>query len=169
MLQTTNKGTRVKVLRYAVYQGSAPERWQTKEQTKEQSKEQSKEQLEKNIRSKEVKKKRERVKREKRGTKVGNPQKSDGKPSLSALVQFVEEEGLAIDPNRFWSYYEEKNWKGVTDWKERARTWAKTERKPTGETLPDYYTAEQIRDPAPVPATDEQIAEAYQILRKGKQ
>lgn len=49
-------------------------------------------------------------------------------PSLSEVVSFCQEEDLrAIDPERFWNYYESQKWmidgSPLEDWKARARFW----------------------------------------------
>lgn len=51
-------------------------------------------------------------------------------PTLSEIKNFVSEEKLKINPDKFYYYYQSKNWKGISDWKAKAREWNACERKP---------------------------------------
>ncbi len=52
-------------------------------------------------------------------------------PLLSEVREYVEAEGLKIDPEKFWNYYQAVNWtrgkSQITDWKALARTWKQEE------------------------------------------
>lgn len=55
-------------------------------------------------------------------------------PSLDEVEQYVEEKGLAIDARRFFDFYTEGEWhdsggKPVKNWKQKALTWDRRERK----------------------------------------
>ena len=52
-------------------------------------------------------------------------------PSLEEVREYAEEQGMRIDPDRFFDYYEAIDWKKngspVTDWKALERNWARSE------------------------------------------
>lgn len=52
-------------------------------------------------------------------------------PSLEEVREYAEEQGMRIDPDRFFDYYEAIGWKKngspVTDWKALERNWARSE------------------------------------------
>lgn len=105
-LQVTHRGTRVKVLNYAVFQDSAGTGWHADDIAVDTTTDITTDTLLKNIRKKELKK----------NTKKKN--------SFSKKVR---------------------------------------------EELPEYYTADPIRDPDPVPATPQEIEETRKLLQQGKQ
>ena len=168
--QVTHRGTLIKVRKYAVFQDSenlSPHAGEhLGEHSGEQTGEHTGEQQEKKRRSKERKNNRERVEKEKTAPQDQNEQSTAH--TLENIISFVDSEGLNIDPDRFFMYYERKNWQGVTDWKARAKAWNRRERKKTVEELPAYYNAEPIRDPDPIPATPQEIEETRKKLQRGK-
>lgn len=158
--QVTHRGTIVKVLNYAAFQDSENGERRTPVRTAVPTAVRTAVQLEKKERNKEVKNKRERVKKEKNA--------ETGAPSITDIISFCSSEGLNIDPERFFSYYTQRNWDGVTDWRERAKAWNRRERSQRREELPAYYNADPIRNPNPEPATPEEIAEVKKKLQRGK-
>lgn len=42
-------------------------------------------------------------------------------PTVIELVQFIEEQGLNLDPERFYYSHAVNSWSGVTDWREQAK------------------------------------------------
>lgn len=56
-------------------------------------------------------------------------------PSLREVVEFVRIERLDLDPKRFWTYYEEMDWKiegePIASWRALAVSWTKPKRKKT--------------------------------------
>ena len=56
-------------------------------------------------------------------------------PTLEQIKDFLREERIAINAEKFFYYYSAKNWQGVSDWKMKAHEWAATEK--TSETQPD--------------------------------
>lgn len=108
----------------------------------------------KKVRNKEIKKEREA-------------------PTLPEIREFVREEKLTIDPDRFFNFYEGQGWKTaagnqIGDWKAKARAWQSTEKPKRDEVMPDYWNAEPIRDKNPKLATPEEIERVKALLRKGK-
>lgn len=164
--QVTHRGTLVKVHNYAAFQDSENGERRTLDRTNDRTADRTGEQQEKKRRSKERKNNRERVEKEKTTTQDQNEQRTA--PTLENIISFVNSEGLNIDSDRFFMYYERKNWQGVTDWKARAKAWSRRERKKTVEELPAYYNAEPIRDPDPIPATPQEIEETRKKLQRGK-
>lgn len=49
-------------------------------------------------------------------------------PSLSEIADYVHAEGYHFSPERFFTWYEEKNWRGVDDWKKKADLWELSEK-----------------------------------------
>lgn len=58
-------------------------------------------------------------------------------PTLPQVKAFVSEEKLKINPEKFYYYYQNKNWKGISDWKAKVREWNATEKKSESNTS-DY-------------------------------
>jgi biotin operon repressor len=94
-------------------------------------------------------------------------------PTLDEVKQFVKEEGLTIDPARFFNFYESQDWKTssgypIRDWKSKARSWQSSERPKRKEELPDFYNPDPVRDPEPKLATKEEIERVKALLNKGR-
>ena len=57
-------------------------------------------------------------------------------PTLSDVRRFCEENGLAVDPERFWNYYEAIDWKlngqRITNWQALLSNWNRNERGKPG-------------------------------------
>lgn len=64
---------------------------------------------------------RERVERESQLSSPSLP------PTLRDISDFVGEEGLNVDPPKFWKYYNEWGKPFPADWKTRCRRWSETE------------------------------------------
>lgn len=50
-------------------------------------------------------------------------------PDLPEVKEFVSNENLKINPDKFYHYYQGKKWQGVSDWKAKAREWNATEKR----------------------------------------
>lgn len=48
-------------------------------------------------------------------------------PTLSEIKTFISNEKLKINPEKFYYYYQNKKWQGVSDWKAKAKEWNATE------------------------------------------
>lgn len=61
--------------------------------------------------------------------------KEDGKtrPTLSDIKEFVSNENLIINPEKFYYYYQNKKWKGISDWRAKAREWNASEKSQASE------------------------------------
>ncbi len=44
-------------------------------------------------------------------------------PTLDAVREFIEAEGLATDAERFYQWHEARKWKGIQDWQAEVRCW----------------------------------------------
>ena len=70
-------------------------------------------------------------------------------PTLSQVISFVKENGMSFDAQKFFDYYEERNWKGIKDWRKKAREWERSEHRWSNSTpkkkdvLPDYLESEK--------------------------
>lgn len=49
-------------------------------------------------------------------------------PTLSEIKTFVSSEKLKINPEKFYYYYQNKKWQGISDWKAKAKEWNSTEK-----------------------------------------
>lgn len=62
-----------------------------------------------------------------------------GRPnSVEEVRAYVAEKGLSVDPDYFWEYYEDAEWKDVKgkpvkNWKLKARTWSNREKERNGD------------------------------------
>ena len=160
--RVTNRYTQITVINYGFFQ-DLPERGVQRgdQQGDQQSDYQGDQRGDHNRRSKE----REEIKKERRERAA---------PTLDEVKQFVKEEGLTIDPARFFNFYESQDWKTssgypIRDWKSKARSWQSSERPKRKEELPDFYNPEPIRDTEPKLATPEQIEKVKKQIQRGKQ
>jgi transposase len=159
--RVTNRFTQINVINYSFYQDVPDEGGErVTERMTERVTDQMTEQMTPNRRSKE----REEIKKERRERAA---------PTLDEVKQFVKEEGLTIDPARFFNFYESQDWKTssgytIKDWKSKARSWQSSERPKRKEELPDFYNPEPIRDTEPKLATPEEIARVRALLNKGR-
>lgn len=57
------------------------------------------------------------------------------KPSINEIDDYCRERGNAVDPERFWNFYESKGWmvgkSKMKDWKACVRTWEKPDQRQT--------------------------------------
>ena len=76
------------------------------------------------------------------------------KPSIDEVAEYCRERGNAVDPNRFWNFYESKGWmvgkSKMKDWKACVRTWEKPDQrqeqqKPTGRKRYKQSFLEQVK------------------------
>lgn len=55
------------------------------------------------------------------------------KPSIEEVADYCRERGNAVDPERFWNFYESKGWmvgkSKMKDWKACVRTWEKPDQR----------------------------------------
>lgn len=55
------------------------------------------------------------------------------KPSIAEVADYCRERGNAVDPERFWNFYESKGWmvgkSKMKDWKACVRTWEKPDQR----------------------------------------
>lgn len=94
----------------------------------------------------------------KRNKEMKNKRREAQPPTLSEIKEFIEAEKLRTKPERFFEYYQERNWRGITDWKAKAREWDKTEvQRPQQKEIrkvpvPDYMEEKTVK-----PATEEEV------------
>lgn len=142
--QTTNRFHRIKVLNYAFFQD--PDTTSHKQNTNETNNKPNNEPEDAIFIYRNEEKKKRRNKRE------AQP------PTLSEIKEFIEAEKLRTKPERFFEYYQERNWRGITDWKAKAREWDKTEvQRPQQKEIrkvpvPDYMEEKTVK-----PATEEEV------------
>ena len=58
-------------------------------------------------------------------------------PTLKDVKDFCDKEKLKINAEKFFYYYNAKNWDGICDWKSKAREWGTTEKSAK---TPNYAT-----------------------------
>ncbi|MCD7754089.1 MAG: hypothetical protein LUH41_06070 [Clostridiales bacterium] len=85
---------------------------------------------------------------EKGGSTASAPRRAD-RPTREQVFDFLRERGLRVDGERFWNYYQARDWltrngKPV-DWRKRAESWAGTETGLWARTAPPGRTAAQQR------------------------
>lgn len=61
--------------------------------------------------------------------KESNEKTATAVPALSEIKAFVSKEKLKINPEKFYYYYQNKKWKGISDWRAKACEWNATEVK----------------------------------------
>ncbi|MCD7881057.1 MAG: hypothetical protein LUG47_05235 [Clostridiales bacterium] len=85
---------------------------------------------------------------EKDGSTASAPRRAD-RPTREQVFDFLRERGLQVDGERFWNYYQARDWltrngKPV-DWRKRAESWAETETGLWARTAPPGRTPAQQR------------------------
>lgn len=69
-------------------------------------------------------------------------------PTLEEVQAYAQEIGSHVDPERFWNYYNEKNWmtgnEPVNDWKAIFQKWSNTERPKKYTTAAEYHPPSKI-------------------------
>lgn len=88
-----------------------------------------------------------------RNEEMKNRRKREAQPpTLSEIKEFIEAEKLRIKPERFFGYYQERNWRGISNWKQKAREWDENEvQRPQAKEIrkvpvPDYMDPEKVRE-----------------------
>ena len=76
---------------------------------------------------------------------------SDKRPALDDVRKFAEEIGSKVDPQRFFQYYEDRNWmtgtEPINDWKAIFKKWSADERPK------QYTTADRYKAPKKIDAS----------------
>lgn len=67
----------------------------------------------------------------KQSNKETNKRVGRSAPSLREISDFIGEEGLNVDPPKFWKYYTDWGKPFPRDWRNRCRKWSETERPHT--------------------------------------
>lgn len=126
-IKSTNKFTQIFVVNYSNFQDQDQEcEQQTEQQSEQQTEQQSEQQTahnRRNIRKKEITTKRFSV------------------PNLDEVRQYISENNLNVNPERFYDYYSANGWKvgrsQMKDWKASCRYWSRNETKPI-KSMPEY-------------------------------
>ncbi|MCD7945521.1 MAG: hypothetical protein LUF81_02775 [Clostridiales bacterium] len=86
---------------------------------------------------------------ERNGPAVSAPTGADHPPTREEVLDFLQDRGLRIDGERFWDYYQARNWRTRNgkpmDWRRRAEHWAETQWGPGGQVVPLRPTEAQRR------------------------
>lgn len=131
-IQTTNKGTKIIVNKWALYQGSCDEG--DKPNDKPSDKQPTNVRQTADKQSTTLKEYKE----------VKNKRNIYNRPSLEEVVAYCNERHNGVDPQRWYNYYESNGWKvgrnPMKDWKACVRTWERNTNVRTAEqdTLPTY-------------------------------
>lgn len=74
-------------------------------------------------------------------------------PTLSEISEFIEAEKLNVKPEKFFTYYQDRGWRNIQDWKKKLREWDLTERK---DVMPEYLTdPDKVQEPTEEVSADE--------------
>ena len=63
-------------------------------------------------------------------------------PSLSDIRSYISERNSNVIAERFFDYYEARNWQGISDWKALLRSWETNERPEPQQTAKPYRVKE---------------------------
>lgn len=85
---------------------------------------------------------------EKKNKKKEEERRETVSPTLSEVMSYVAEKRMSFDPEKFYNYYTDRNWKGITDWHKKADEWERSEHRWSGgskkkDVLPDYMESEK--------------------------
>lgn len=145
-IKTTNKYTQIFVINYGKYQDQCSD---SGEQIDEQTVEQTDEQIAHNRRNKEIKKE---IKTNKRFSV----------PNLEEVRQYITENHLNVNADRFYDYYSANGWKvgrsPMKDWKASCRYWSRNETKSNPKEMPEYTSK--------APSTETASAQDLEAVRK---
>jgi hypothetical protein len=93
------------------------------------------------------------------------PKKVFSKPTLQEISDYCLERNNGINPNKFYDFYESKNWmigkNKMKDWKACVRTWEQHESKQDNSKLPDWWD----KDFKERERTDEDERELQELIR----
>ena len=167
--KTTNRCTIIKVSNYAAFQDiqsegvtqpmtqqmTQPVNHQTTQQMTEQMTHQMSYQVNHNITNKQINKNNKETNIKTRAEKSDLSEKDifesiaswNNIPSLDMIAETVSEEKLGINPEKFYDYYTERDWKvdekPIRDWKKLLRSWSRKEiREPSAGVkipLPEHF------------------------------
>lgn len=133
-IKTTNKYTQIFVINYSKFQDQSSEGG---EQISEQTVEQTSEQIAHN-------------RRNKRNKEI-NTTKRFSVPNIEEVRQYITENHLNVNADRFYDYYSANGWKvgrsPMKDWRASCRYWSRNETKPTKE-MPEYISQPQTAETA---------------------
>lgn len=94
------------------------------------------------------------------------------KPSISEIVDYIQEHNLNVDAKRFWNHYESTGWKTgkdpIHDWKGLLKKWSKAEREEDNPGIKAIQLDEKFYA-KPVQMSEEQLqSELAQLQEKIK-
>lgn len=116
----TRVGTIITVVNYDIYQDKRPRNKTTNDTANGRQTDITRYNLG-------TQKKKNKEEKEEGGTRA----RARGTPTLDEVSLFVSEEGLDVDPDRFWNYYEGVGWKvsgrPIENWQAICRRWDGTE------------------------------------------
>ena len=60
---------------------------------------------------------------------------------------------MNVKPEKFFTYYQDRGWRNIQDWKKKLREWDLTERK---DVMPEYLTEpDKVQEPTEEVSADE--------------
>lgn len=138
-IESTNKFTRINVINYSNFQDQEAEReHQDEHQSEQQSEHQGEHQSEHNI-------------KKKRNKEINTNTKRFSVPNIEEVRQYITENHLNVNADRFYDYYSANGWKvgrsPMKDWRASCRYWSRNETKPTKE-MPEYISQPQTTETA---------------------
>lgn len=94
------------------------------------------------------------------------------KPSISEIVDYIQERNLNVDAKKFWKHYESTGWKTgndpIRDWKGLLKKWSKAEREEDNPGIKAIQLDEKFYA-KPVQMSEEQLqSELAQLQEKIK-
>lgn len=91
------------------------------------------------------------------------------KPSISEIVDYIQEHNLNVDSKKFWKHYESTGWKTGNDpirnWKGLLKKWSKTEREEDNPGIKAIQLDEKFYT-QPVQMSEEQLQSELEQLRE---
>lgn len=91
------------------------------------------------------------------------------KPSISEIVDYIQEHNLNVDAKKFWKHYESTGWKTgndpIRDWKGLLKKWSKAEREEDNPGIKAIQLDEKFYA-KPVQMSEEQLHSELVQLRK---
>ena len=94
------------------------------------------------------------------------------KPSISEIVDYIQEHNLNVDAKKFWKHYESTGWKTgndpIRDWRGLLKKWSKAEREEDNPGIKAIQLDEKFYA-KPVQMSEEQLqSELAQLQEKIK-
>lgn len=80
--------------------------------------------------------------------------RAQSKPTLNEIIAYCKERRSTVNPQRFFEYYEARDWKEIEDWQAALRSWENNGIDGSAQTTPASYDIERAEQKARMSVPD---------------